>query len=77
MLTRDPISDARRVRARLNSRRYRLRRRRHQRVYRCTADERLVDMLCRRGYLRADVVVHSSTEIELALTLWVADEASK
>jgi hypothetical protein len=61
----------------LNSARHRLRKRRGQEVYRVTANsERLIDLLVREGLLR-DGVIHDHATIELALTHWIDDEASK
>jgi hypothetical protein len=60
-----------------NSRRYRLRERRGQAIYRVTANsEGLIDFLVREGLL-PDGVIHDHATIEQALTRWIDDEASK
>jgi len=77
MLTRDPISDAKRARARAKQKRYRLRQAYGQSVHRVTTnDERLIDLLVAKGYL-PDNVIHDRPMIERALTEFIANEASK
>jgi hypothetical protein len=74
MLTR---ARDKRARAREASKRYRARKHRRQKIFRATANqERLIDLLVRKGYLPDDIE-HDHAMIEAALTIFVDDEGRK
>ncbi len=61
-----------------NSRRYRVRYNRGQKIYRAVANTvRLTSFLTREGYLIADREVYDHRMIEMALTLYIDDVGQK